>query len=268
MRCFILLITACTFLVGGCNKGETPEYNDRPVVEAYLASGYTPVVKITRQGSVSSSVAYGNDSIPLLAVFLDVDGTSHQLVFRDSVFTDSALTVEAGKTYRLHFIYNEKETTATTTIPSLPQGFGQSVTSISLDKIDSNTVFTPGGFSIPDPVKLGWINADKSYYMTVATNLETNRELVRDTSDVKITAPSFRNTPSVTDSTDLMPMQFEYFGKYRLVLYHLNEEYAMLYISSGNSSTDLTSPSTNISNGFGIFTGISTDTLFLQVYKK
>jgi len=53
-----------------------------------------------------------------------------------------------------------------------------------------------------------------------------------------------------------------------LVLYHLNEEYAMLYATSGNSSTDLTSPSTNISNGFGIFTGMSTDTLFLQVYKK
>jgi len=268
MRYIILIILAVSAGFCACNKSTAPEYNDRPVVEAYLAAGYAPVVKISRQGSVSASVSYSADSIPLLEVFLDADGASHRLAFSDSVFTDSTVTITAGKVYKLHFMYNGKETSAATTVPAAPQGFGQSATSMGLTKIDSNTVFTPGGFTMPDPVKLGWLNADKSYYMVVATNMETDRELVRDTSKIKIFAASFRNTPTITDSTMLTPMQFEYFGRYRLVLYHLNEEYAMLYVSGSNSSTDLTSPSTNISNGFGIFTGISTDTLWLQVYKK
>lgn len=267
MRSYIIILIAILFCAA-CNKGAAPEYNDRPVVEAYLANGYAPVVKISRQGSVSSSVAYGTDSISLLQVFLEEGGNNRQLAFRDSIFTDSTLVIESGKTYKLRFIYNGKETSAATTVPSVPQGFGQSVTSIGLTKIDSNTVFTPGGFSMPDPVKLGWLNPDNSYYMVVATNLESSPELVRDTSNIKVFARSFRNTPVISDSTMLASMQFEYFGQYRLVLYHLNEEYAMLYATSGNSSTDLTSPSTNISNGFGIFTGMSTDTLFLQVYKK
>lgn len=268
MNRYRTIIVAAAVLLAGCHKGETPEYNDRPVVTAYLSDGSSPVVKISRQGAVSSSVAYSADSIPLLQVFLEVDGNSHQLRYADSVFTDSSITVEAGKTYRLRFMYNSRETSASTTVPAIPQGFGQSVTSIGLTKIDSNFTPGPGSFSMPDPVRLGWQNTDRSYYMLVATNTETDPELVRDTSLFKAFPRSFRNTPVTEDSTMLSPQQFEYFGNYRLVLYHLNEEYALLYVNSSNSSTDLSSPSTNITNGFGIFTGISTDTLSLLVYKK
>lgn len=263
-----ILICFTTLAVAGCNKGALPEYNDRPVVEAYLANGYAPVVKISRQGSVSSSVSYGTDSIPLLQVFITEGSNSHQLVYADSVFTDNTFTIQAGKTYTLKFLYNNKEVSAATTVPASPEGFGQSATSVSLTKIDSN--FVPGGVMItmPEPVRLGWLNPDDTYYMLVATNLEETKELVRDTTKFQIPAASFRNEPSITDSTQINPMRLEYFGRYRLVLYHLNDEYAALYISNSNSSTNLTSPSTNISNGFGIFTGISADTLYLQVDKK
>jgi hypothetical protein len=52
-----------------------------------------------------------------------------------------------------------------------------------------------------------------------------------------------------------------------LILYHLNADYAALYNDTGNSSQNLTNPTTNIENGLGIFTGINADTLLLNVIK-
>jgi hypothetical protein len=38
-----------------------------------------------------------------------------------------------------------------------------------------------------------------------------------------------------------------------------------LYKFSGNTSLNISEPPTNIKNGFGIFTGINTDTLYVNV---
>jgi hypothetical protein len=43
---------------------------------------------------------------------------------------------------------------------------------------------------------------------------------------------------------------------------------AALYSDNSNSSQNLSNPTTNITNGLGIFTGISSDTLYLQVKQK
>jgi hypothetical protein len=41
-----------------------------------------------------------------------------------------------------------------------------------------------------------------------------------------------------------------------------------LYEAVSNSSSGLTTAASNVKNGFGIFSGINVDTLYLQVYKK
>ena len=57
------------------------------------------------------------------------------------------------------------------------------------------------------------------------------------------------------------------FGTYQIIVFRVNPEYAALYESSSNSTLSLEEPPSNIVNGLGIFTGVSSDTLYLEVIK-
>lgn len=60
-------------------------------------------------------------------------------------------------------------------------------------------------------------------------------------------------------------MSFSYYGTHQIILFKLNSEYAALYENSGTTSQSLTVPPTSIVNGYGIFTGINSDTLYIEV---
>jgi hypothetical protein len=60
-------------------------------------------------------------------------------------------------------------------------------------------------------------------------------------------------------------MDFQYYGTHRIILYHVLPDYATLYDSNSTSSQNLSNPSTSILNGYGIFTGLNSDTLFVEV---
>jgi hypothetical protein len=189
----------------------------------------------------------------------------------DGVYIDSGLVFKEGQTYTLSFLYEGVEVSASTTVPGKIMNYAQSDSEISVQKIDSNTVFTPGmggGFTPGDPIELTWSNNDNSYYMVLVQNLEQSPELIRDTSDDRFPSAVFRNEPSVTSSYEIQEQQFLYFGRHALVLYHINQEYASLYDDNSNSSQNLSNPSTSIVNGFGIFTGLIADTLYFQVNKE
>jgi len=63
-------------------------------------------------------------------------------------------------------------------------------------------------------------------------------------------------------------MEFEYFGTHRIIIYHVLPDYADLYEQNSTSSQNLENPSTSISNGYGIFTGLNSDTLYLEVTEE
>lgn len=271
LRYLFSFLIISTMAVVACNKGNAPTYNDRPVVTGYLKAGTAPLVTISKQAATSSDIIFSSENVDSLQVFLSDGSNSYLLTNTDSGrYTSAEVLVEVGKTYSLSFDYNRKTVTASTTIPSKPQDFAQSVTEISLQKIDSNTVFTPGSFSMPDPMELTWTNDDNSYYLVVAENTETSPELVRDTFSDESNRPgaNFRNEPDITAQAIINAMEFEYFGQYRLILYKLLPDYAQLYEDVSNSSTSLTTPASNITNGFGIFTGMNADTLYLQVNEE
>lgn len=269
-RIIIAILLAAAF--SACNKSTSPEYNDRPVVTGYLVAGQHPVIQIARQMSTSSAVATSAEDLNALEVYLTDDGDTHLLKLSDTVYTDTTFYVQAGHSYLLSFIYNGKEVTATTVVPSRPTDVAISDTTLGLDKIDATTFSSgppSGGFTMPDPIDITWTNNDNSYYMLVAENTTADPELVRDTLSGSFRpAFKFRNQPAIESGTQLRSQSFEYFGRYRLILYHLQPEYATLYENSSNSSQNLTTPVTNVVNGFGIFTGMNTDTLFVNITKN
>lgn len=256
--------------LSSCDKKTiAPSYNDKPVIEGYLYANNYIQIRVSRQVASSDNVVYSKDNIDSLDIKVNDGDSIYTLVpLGNGVYTNTKAIVKEDKNYTIQFSYNNTSVSATTNVPSAPRNFTQSVTQISVTKIDSNFTPSPGGFQMNDPIELKWSNGDNSYYMLLVNNLETNLELIRDTTNARFRTISFRNEPSVINSYELRDQQFQYFGKHMLILYHLNPDYAALYTNNSNSSQNLANPTTNIINGLGIFTGISSDTLYLQVNKK
>jgi hypothetical protein len=160
----------------------------------------------------------------------------------------------------LNFNYDSKELSSQTIIPSKPEGFASSATSIIVSGVYGGGM----GAGIPlEPVTLNWENDDNQYHMVVVENIETNPTLIYTDTDAPVR--SFRNAPTIAVTQDLNMRSFSYYGNHRLILFKLNPEYAALYEQLGTSSLDIVAPPTNITNGLGIFTGINADTLYLSV---
>lgn len=255
-----------------CTERDNSEFTDIPVIEGYLRPGDYVRLTISRQIPFSSNVIYSSDDINALKITVTHDNVDYVMTpLGDGKYIDSSLIVEAGGRYDLTFTYNSKNVSAYTTIPSKPVDFAESVTSISVMKMDSTTVPSGGGGSwqMPEPVIITWKNDDRSYYIVVVENIEDTLVPVRNFGSTE-SAPMgrFNKIPTTSSGIEMRAQEFTYFGHHRLILNHVLPDYASLYDQGTTSSQNLTNPSTSITNGYGIFTGLNSDTLFLFVAEK
>ncbi len=264
-----LIISLLILAIAGCKKEENKEFTDSPIIEAYLSPGDYLNVKVSRQIPFSSDISYSTDDINNLTITVTRNNVNYTLqALGDGKYIDSLLIVGESDLYDLSFSFNSKNVFAYTKVPGKPQNFAQSVTEISLDKIDSASGHPTGGITMPDPVNLTWDNTDGSYYLVLIENIETTLEPIRDFGGNAPPGNRFRKQPTNASSTEIRSMEFQYFGTHRIVLYHVLPDYASLYDDNSSSSQNLTNPSTSITNGYGIFTGLNSDTLYLEVKKK
>ena len=261
-----IIMILCGFIA--CNKSDNSEFTDSPIVESYLTPGGYPQVKISRQIPFSSNVKYSSDDINALSVKIIHNNISSSLTpVGSGQYIDSSMSVTEGDRYDLSFTYNSKLVSAYTIVPSKPTHFAESVTAIAIQKMDSTSGFPSFG-SMPDPISLTWDNTDGSYYIVVIENLETTLVPIRSFGNDTIPGIRFRQPPTTASGLEIRAMEFQYFGKHRLILFHVLPDYASLYSASETSSQNLTNPSTSIMNGYGIFTGLNSDTLYLQVNQQ
>jgi len=260
----ILIFTLAAALFTACNKDETnPEFVDVPVVEAYLYSGNIFEMKVSRQIPFSGDAVFSSDNIDLLEINIFDGNIIWTLIpLGNGIYRDSSFQINADSEYELKFVYNDLVVEASTVIPSKPLGFTSSV---------SQVIIESGGFptELPEPVELNWENPDQSYYIVLVENIETDPDPVRDFGDDETPpAPWFRNEPTQNDNYEINTRTFTYFGTHRIILFHVNPDYALLYDDEDNTSQNLTTPATDIENGFGIFTGLNSDTLWMEVYEE
>jgi len=264
VKLHFILLSICGFLFFSCSLNDSgPEFIDQPVVEAYLKVGDYVNVKISRQTPYASSYSLSSDNIDSLDVRVLYNDSTYKLSPKgNGEYVDSNLIIREGAKYELCFTFNKKLVTATTTIPTKPTGFKESVSYIKMEDPSSGP---PS--SMPEPIKFTWNNIEGTYYIVVAENIESDPTAIRDFDTANPPPNVFRNSPIQESSYDIQPMSFWYYGTYRLVLFHINPDYASLYDDNGKSSLNLTTPTTGITNGIGIFTGINSDTLWLEVIK-
>lgn len=256
----LLLATGCT------KEGTQDEERLQPVVESYLLPGRPVRVKITEE--VPYSESGGLTPLNGLLVLIEHQGTLDTLQGAgDGWYEGSAsLPIEAGASYALRFSHQGSEVSATTTVPPAPSGLSMSANTLEIPEMDFGDSPPTTLPEFPDPITLEWNNPDLAYHLVVVQNIE--EDPVRIGSSDAPERPSFRTEPTTVNTADLNFGSFSYFGTHRIILYRLNADYASLYLDNGTNSQDLATPQSNIVNGLGIFTGINSDTLLLEVVEQ
>ena len=83
-------------------------------------------------------------------------------------------------------------------------------------------------------LKISWSNPDSSNYIVVVENIEENPEPIL-TGDQP--PPSlFLNKPTQGSTYEIPLGSFSYYGTHRILLYHVNPDYALLYEDQETSS--------------------------------
>lgn len=240
------------------------------VVEGYLYAG-----QALDSLRISPSFPYQQtDDEVLVLSDLTVELASDNEVFlldhiSKGLYQNLNFIPQSGQSYELLFEYGGEQVTATTYMPE-KRSVSISETRVQLAKISG---FPPTGGTNLDPVEITWDNAENDYFYVVVENLEENPEFVNDfLAEFEANGqalPFSRITePAITDFHLLHARRdLTQYGTFRIIVFRVNPEYAALYESAGTSSINISQPPSNIENGLGIFTGVSSDTVFLEVEK-
>jgi len=269
MKQIFIKIVVFTCLIAGlvsCRKElMTPMTGENTaVVEAYLVAGESSgLVYVSRILPFSDDTVNIKEMIPGLDLYIngirltEIDTGVYKFELTDG----SAISVDS--TYTLSFEYGGNEVTASTVIPAKPAGFTSSESTIYATRILDDSTFAPG--SMMDEVELTWDNDDASYHYLMVEYLEDSADYINaNMADMDI--PFNQATSPTRETYFKIGMQnIRFFGSYRIVLLKVNDEFNDAFTRNGTNSNNLVNPNTNITNGYGLFTGVSSDTVFLEV---
>lgn len=264
----IALLSSIAILFLACEKQIT-EYTESKttIVEGYLHAGKTiDSLKITQ----SISLAITDNVIALDDLVVNISDSSNQYTLNsigNGIYQNTALIIENDKSYRLEIEKDGAIISAETYIPNKKEA-QISLTEVELPKIELNApIGIPTG-SI-DVVEIIWDNSEGDYYVSIR-NIEINPEYVNenDAANDELSRRFIISEPQISSFYAIFPRrEFSHYGTHEIIVYRVNPEYAALYESSGSSTLSLEEPPTSIENGLGIFTGASSDTLYLEVVK-
>jgi hypothetical protein len=218
VRIFPLLLTL--LVSAACHKEQAP-FTDMPIVECYINPGNVVTVKVKRQIPFSSNADSSSDDINNLTMNLKVNNTNHLMTpMGGGEYVDSTLQLKEGSTLYLTFSFNNKQVSATTTIPAKPKNFKESESTFYMEKLSAGAS-PSSGFTMPDPIDLTWDNTDGSYYIVLVENIESTLTPIRDFGGMTPPGNRFRKSPQNASEEQISPMEFQYFGRHRIILYHV-----------------------------------------------
>jgi len=245
----------------------TPMTGDNTaVVEAYLLAGDT-----SGYVYISKVLPFSDDTVNIKEMIsgLNVYINDELLIEVDSGvyrFESGTEGFKTGSTYNLSFEYKGNTVTSSTVIPVKPSGFTSSSSTVYATRItEDDSTFHPGPGSMMDEVELTWNNDDLAYHYLMVEYLEDSADYIN--ARLADTEFPFNQATSPTQETyfKIGMQNLRYFGSYRIVLLRVNTEFDDAFTRNGTNSNNLVNPNTNITNGFGLFTGVSSDTVYLEV---
>ena len=268
MNKILFLFITITIAFGSCKKDVLVSSNtkDIPVIQSFLIAGTDSIaVKVSTLKPYSNDLLDTVEPISGLKIYINnallTEGSTGKYYIKSS-----ALNIEPNDTFNLKLDYNNAPISSQTIIPSVPQNFSISTDTVQVKQMTSSSK-GPGEMTFVN-LELTWDNPSKDYHFLTIEWLGTTKvytNSMMSTDDVK----TKRVTSSNQDNTyNINQMELGLYGKYRAVLYKINKEYYDLLETTNLNSNDMTNPPSNVSNGWGIFTAMSTDTVYFWVIKK
>jgi hypothetical protein len=243
------------------NTPITPD--DLPIVESYLYAGDSIItIKVTKILPFSDDTIVATEFISGLHPQIngaDLSETS----FGIYTLALGEKRIQPGESYVLKFVYASDTVSSTTIIPDKPLDFSISSNIIYMDRITITSSSIPS--APPADLMLSWYNADESYYYGLIQYMETTRDFINYRSVYLELSDTTSISPTNTSEARLGTRNLNFFGHYRIILFKVNDEFADLYSQTEVNSNNITSPVSLIKNGFGVFTGMASDTTYLEV---
>lgn len=174
----VAMVATCLWTLTACVAEDLPAYKAELVVEGWIEDEGYPVVLLTETvpvTSVSQSADDLEDRLLRWAVVRISDGTYTVTLtgrydrgyFPPYIYTTSRMKGRAGRTYTLSVEVDERQATATTTIPARPQVSDWRIEALP----DCDTLFTVKAL-INDPAD------DKNYYQLFARTGKEARQFL------------------------------------------------------------------------------------------
>ena len=259
-------------LLNACDEEEVIVADiDEIVVEGYLSANQ-PADSIR----ISRVIPFNAESVlpgisTLEPVITDSEGNAYPLTFQGNEFYyhNPDLIIEEGETYSFSLPYNGQEVMATTFVPTPATGLTLSANSIAQTRIDDPTALQ--NRPMIDPFEASWSGPDGAFYFVEVTNIETDPEIINQlfADSDRPPLPQIQTAPSIDQVYRLdIRREINYFGRHEIVVYTVNPEYVLLYEDPTDGLGGLTENRTNIINGFGVFTGITSVRDTFTVYAQ
>ncbi len=243
-------------LLMGCEEDATPVLDDTVVVDGVIFTGQP--VRDLKIWQLSDLAATNPAPLEVDAIVIRSEGTDYFLSPQNGTpgtYYDASemLQLVPAQFYQLLIVKNEKLIVSATQVPLPPAGLTIEQLLYAIDRTDRNS---NGGFNI------SWTNTQGNSFIGKL---------------VLISDPLIKIDPFEEEDPPLelilevarggqyqIPFnQINYYGRYRFVLYAINQDYVSYF---GNSPTDVrVQQFTNVFNGFGIFTALTPDTVYFDV---
>ncbi len=268
----IFIIIVCCFSCAG-----TEEMAPKFVIEGFVFAG-EPVnnIKIKEQIGIDQP-----DSIEQLittaSVILIKNDKEYVLQYDNGKYkyVGSDLNIVSGDVLRLEATVGDRLAYAETVVPEVTAGLSLSDSQIVVPSL----ILT---FGLQDKltalffnarITARWNNSDDALHFIVI-------EPVVDEVDPMFPdgfpqsaldfLGGFKFAPRAleVDTFSIIGIAFETYGRHRVKVYKVNQEYADLFSNPEQDSRDLTAPPTNVVNGFGIFSAFAADSAFFDIVRK
>jgi len=270
----LLLIVISAFILGCTKESPLSPGSDLVVVRAYIFAG-EPVndIQITKTLPLGSE----DTQAPLInnaQVSLLKNGQRYDLTLSpgDSGYyhyEGDDLAVEQGDVFKINVAYNGKVATGQTVVPAPPEDV----------TLSSDTLYIPSSFSFPynlgadsaSTITVTWQYDPTSLFYVVVENVEQNPDSIESLGGFPGGSQGFGrfiSAPTGNNQYRIERFSLSYYGKHRVKVYRVNQEYADLYGSRQQDSRDLNEPLSNIENGLGVFSAFNSVQLFFNVVQE
>ena len=246
-----------------------PEIPDTFVVQAFLFSG-EPVTEVTVTGVLPIDADSTAAAAPISDARIAIIREGERFDLRPTEgqpgryhYPRNDLMVEVGDVFRLETTHGERTATAETVVPVPPQGLSLSATGMAPPQFGVR-----GGGLQPgaeDGLVARWQNSAGALHYVVVDNIEADPAPFAEGPFGGGFARRFVQRPTAGDSALVSARSLSYFGRHRVKLYRVNEEYADLYEGLNQDSRDLNEPPSNVRGALGVFSAFSADSAFFEV---